>query len=83
MGEVFIVAGQSNSTNCGSDRIQSQSGLVATTDGRRWQKGDDPMIGTNDSCTGGSSWPAAGDVLARALKGAYCVCKYWSKWDGR
>ena len=68
IGEVFVVAGQSNSTNCGSVRTQSQTGMVASTDGSRWQKGDDPMIGTNDNCTGGSSWPSAGDVLAESLK---------------
>jgi hypothetical protein len=70
VGEVFVIAGQSNSTNCGSTRTRATSELVITTDGERWQQGNDPQIGTNDFsiCQGGSSWPTAGDDLVRQLQ---------------
>lgn|GEM_PF-951906 len=69
VGEVFVVAGQSNSTNCGSTRTRATSEMVISTDGNNWQKGDDPQIGANDAslCQGGSSWPSAGDELVRSL----------------
>jgi hypothetical protein len=70
VGEVFVVAGQSNSTNCGSTPIRPSSDLVVSTDGQRWQFGEDPQIGTNDFslCSNGSSWPSAGDELVRQLQ---------------
>jgi hypothetical protein len=70
VGEVFVVAGQSNSTNCGSTPIRPTSDMVISTDGQRWQFGEDPQIGTNDFslCSNGSSWPSAGDELVRQLR---------------
>ncbi len=63
VGEVFVGAGQSNSTNCGLEKLKQESGMVATFDGRRWRLGDDPQPGVHDHTTGGSYFPAFGDAL--------------------
>ncbi|HEV3439559.1 MAG TPA: protein kinase [Gemmata sp.] len=63
IGEVFIGAGQSNSTNCGQERIRQTSGMVASFSGTGWQLGDDPQPGVHDNTTGGSYWPAFGDAM--------------------
>jgi serine/threonine protein kinase len=63
VGEVFVGAGQSNSTNCGQERIKPESGLVATFDGYRWRPADDPQPGVHDNSGGGSYFPAFGDAM--------------------
>lgn len=71
MGEVFVGAGQSNSTSCGGlgsknpldGRIQPTSGMVSTFDGRGWRIADDPQPGAHDNHTAGSFWPAFGDAM--------------------
>ena len=63
MGEVFVGAGQSNSTNCGEIRTQQQSGMVASFGGQEWQLADDPQLGVADKSQGGSFWPAFGDAM--------------------
>ena len=63
VGEIFIGAGQSNSTNCGQERIQQKSGMVSSFSGSGWQLGDDPQPGVHDNTSGGSYWPAFGDAL--------------------
>lgn len=63
IGEVFIGAGQSNSTNCGQEKIQQKSGMVSAFSGTGWQLGDDPQPGVHDNTTGGSYWPAFGDAM--------------------
>jgi hypothetical protein len=68
VGEVFVVSGQSNATNCGWERQQPKSGLVSTFDGTNWRTADDPQPGTHDASTGGSPWPPLGDALAEKLK---------------
>jgi hypothetical protein len=68
LGEVFVGAGQSNSTNCAPERLKQESGRVATFDGYRWRLGDDPQPGVQDRSGGGSYWPAFGDTLAERLK---------------
>jgi hypothetical protein len=65
VGEVFVIAGQSNSSNWGEERQRQVSGHVATFDGKRWRLGDDPQPGVHDHSTGGSPWPAFGDALYR------------------
>jgi len=64
VGEVFVGAGQSNSTNYGSERQTVKSGLVASFDGKTWRLANDPQPGTQDGSQGGSFWPAFGDALA-------------------
>jgi hypothetical protein len=65
IGEVFVVAGQSNSTNYGSEPQKPQSGMVSTFDGENWRVADDPQPGTQDRGRGGSFLPAFGDAMAR------------------
>jgi hypothetical protein len=63
VGEVFVIAGQSNSTNYGNPRQKPISGRVSTFDGHSWRIADDPQPGTQDRSTGGSFAPAFGDAL--------------------
>lgn len=63
VGEVFVGAGQSNSTNSGQFKTKQTSGMVSSFDGERWQIADDPQIGVADHSQGGSYYPAFGDAL--------------------
>jgi len=65
IGEVFVVAGQSNSANHGEERQVHESGRVASFDGTAWRLADDPQPGA--SGTMGSFMPPLGDVIARRL----------------
>ncbi len=65
IGEVFIVAGQSNAANHGEERTQTKSGRVAAFDGKGWVLANDPM--PNASGNGGSFLPSFGDALAEKL----------------
>ena len=62
VGEVFVVAGQSNSANHGAEKQVAKSGRVAALDGTRWQPANDPQPGA--SGTGGSFLPPVGDAIA-------------------
>jgi len=55
VGEVFVVAGQSNSTNYGSKKQKPLSGRVASFDGDKWALADDPQPGVFDRSKGGSA----------------------------
>jgi serine/threonine protein kinase len=68
VGEVFVIAGQSNSTNCGEERLRTASRMVSSFDGDGWQPADDPQPGTNDHSGGGSPWAPFGDALAEKYK---------------
>lgn len=63
IGEVFIVAGQSNSANYGEEKQTTVTGRVAAFDGQRWQLANDPQPGASGD--GGSFVPPLGDSLAR------------------
>jgi hypothetical protein len=63
VGEVFVVAGQSNSANHGAERQVTRTGRVAVFDGTRWQPANDPQPGA--SGTGGSFLPPFGDAIAQ------------------
>ena len=63
MGEVFVVAGQSNSANHGEEKQNTETGRVAAFDGRRWQLAHDPQPGASGQ--GGSFMPPLGDALVR------------------
>lgn len=63
IGEVFVGAGQSNSTNCGETPTKQMSGMVASFSGDQWKLADDPQGGVADRSTGGSFWPALGDAM--------------------
>ena len=69
VGEVFVVVGQSNATNWGSERQKPSSGMVsAASDDGRWQPADDPQPGAHDRSSGGSFIPTFGDELYNNLK---------------
>lgn len=63
VGEVFVVAGQSNSANHGEEKQSPKSGRVAAFDGRAWRIADDPQPGA--SGRGGSFMPPLGDDIVR------------------
>lgn len=61
VGEVFIVAGQSNSANFGAGCQVSTSGRFSSFDGAKWAVGNDPQRGGGGG--GGSFMPAFGDAM--------------------
>lgn len=63
IGEVFVGAGQSNSTNCAQTRTNETSGMVSSFSGSEWQLANDPQPGAHDKSDGGSFWPAFGDAM--------------------
>ena len=63
VGEVFVIAGQSNSTNYGEVRQQTKSGMVVSFSGNTWQIANDPQPGVQDHSTKGSFIPSFGDAL--------------------
>jgi hypothetical protein len=65
VGEVFVIAGQSNSANHAEERLRVQTGKVTAFDGERWRIADDPQPGASGS--GGSFIPAFGDRLVNEL----------------
>jgi hypothetical protein len=62
VGEVFVVAGQSNSANHGAEKQVTKTNKVAAFDGTRWQLANDPQPGASGS--GGSFLPPFGDAIA-------------------
>lgn len=67
VGEVFVVAGQSNSTNYGEERTPALDDRVAAFDGSRWWIAADPMPGVQDPSQDGSPWPTCGQLLRKSL----------------
>ena len=65
VGEVFVVSGQSNSTNAGEVLQATQTGMVVAFSGDTWQLAKDPQPGVQDGSTKGSFIPAFGDALYR------------------
>ncbi len=67
IGELFIGAGQSNSTSCGEFRTTQKSGMVSNFTGTDWRLAQDPQLGSADQgkkgCDGGSYYPAFGDAM--------------------
>jgi hypothetical protein len=61
VGEIFVVAGQSNSANYGEEKQQTKTRRVAAFDGRQWQLADDPEPGAGGER--GSFLPPLGDAL--------------------
>ena len=73
VGELFVTAGQSNSTSCGEFPTRQTTGMVSSFNGRAWQRAKDPMWGAHDLIEagdpigevfkGGSPWLAFGDAM--------------------
>ena len=66
VGEVFVVAGQSNSANHGAEKQKTRTGLVAAFDGQRWRPSNDPQPGASGN--GGSFMPPFGDGMAEKFQ---------------
>jgi hypothetical protein len=64
IGEVFVVAGQSNSANHGEERQRPQTDLVVAFDGDAWRPAHDPQPGASGN--GGSFVPAFADAIVAA-----------------
>jgi hypothetical protein len=61
VGEVFVIAGQSNSANHGEEKQTTKTRRVASFDGKEWRIADDPQPGASGS--GGSFIPAFADAV--------------------
>lgn len=68
IGEIFVIAGQSNSTNYGEEKQQTTSGMVSSFNGGTWVLANDPQSGVQDSSAGGSFIPSFGDALYAKIK---------------
>jgi Carbohydrate esterase, sialic acid-specific acetylesterase len=66
VGEIFVIAGQSNAANHGEVRQQAKSPLVVAFGNGRWQPARDPEPGASGK--GGSFMPAFGDAMADRFK---------------
>jgi hypothetical protein len=66
VGEVFVVAGQSNAANHGEKLTKTVTGRVAAFNGSSWALANDPQPGASGG--GGSFIPAFGDSLAAKYK---------------
>jgi hypothetical protein len=74
IGEVFVIAGQSNSANHGERKQRPASDRVAAFSGRHWQPALDPQPGATGS--GGSFIPPFADAMAARFNvpvGVACV----------
>jgi hypothetical protein len=67
VGEVFVVAGQSNATNYGEVRQQTGSGMVTAYSADGWRLANDPQLGVQDGSRKGSFIPPFGDALFEKL----------------
>jgi hypothetical protein len=65
IGELLVVAGQSNAANHGEEKQVTRTRRVAAFDGRQWRLADDPQPGASGQ--GGSFMPPLGDELAQRL----------------
>jgi hypothetical protein len=66
VGEIFVIAGQSNSANHGEGKQRAKSDLVAAFGNGRWQPAADPEPGASGK--GGSFMPTFGDAMAEEFK---------------
>jgi hypothetical protein len=76
VGEVFVIAGQSNATNYGEVKQQTKSGMVTSFSGDDWRLANDPQPGVQDNSKNGSFIPAFGDALYEKYRvpiGVACV----------
>jgi hypothetical protein len=65
VGEVFVISGQSNSTNYGEVPQKTQTGMVTSFNGAGWFLANDPQPGVQDNSQKGSFIPSFGDALYR------------------
>jgi len=65
VGEVFVVSGQSNSTNYGETPQGTVTKTVTAFDGNTWRLANDPQPGVQDDSKKGSFIPPFGDAMYR------------------
>ena len=65
IGEVFVIAGQSNSANHGEQKLTPKTDRVVTWDGSKWQVANDPQLGASGNK--GSFIPPFGDLVVEKL----------------
>ena len=68
VGEVFVVSGQSNSTNYGEMPQVTTTGMVTSFSGDAWRLANDPQPGVQDNSKKGSFIPSFGDALYRRYR---------------
>lgn len=76
IGEVFIIAGQSNAANYGSEKQTTQTKNVASFNGTTWTLANDPQPGAAGS--NGSFIPAFGDAMSKRFNipiGVACIAE--------
>lgn len=66
VGEIFVIAGQSNSANHGEEKLRNTTGKVATFTGTEWVPCQDPQPGASGG--GGSFIPPFGDAIAERFQ---------------
>ena len=66
VGEVFVIAGQSNSANHGEEKQSAKNPFVVAFGNGHWQVAADPEPGASGN--GGSFMPAFGDAMAGKFK---------------
>lgn len=62
VGEVFVIAGQSNSANHAQEKLSPKSDKVVAFDGKSWKAANDPQSGASGG--GGSFIPPFADAIA-------------------
>ncbi|NBY03331.1 MAG: hypothetical protein EBQ87_15340, partial [Planctomycetes bacterium] len=62
VGEVFVIAGQSNSANHAEEKLKPKSDKVVAFDGKSWKVANDPQPGASGG--GGSFIPPFADAIA-------------------
>ena len=65
IGEIFVIAGQSNSANYGEEKLTTKSGRVSVLAENQWQLSSDPQPGATGQ--NGSFIPPFGDALEQQL----------------
>ncbi len=66
VGEIFVIAGQSNSANHGEEKQRTRTGRVVTFTGTEWVLSHDPQPGASGD--GGSFIPPFGDAIAERFQ---------------
>lgn len=62
VGEVFVIAGQSNSANHAEEKLKPKSDKIVAFDGKNWKAANDPQPGASGG--GGSFIPPFADAIA-------------------
>ena len=66
VGEIFVIAGQSNSTNYGEVPQATHTAMVTSFSGTEWFVAYDPQPGVQDNSCKGSFVPSFGDATTQA-----------------